>query len=434
MRAKIEYNSRFGNKRAEVGRAAADGGAFRVSPTMALPLLFGMPPSKDRSPVGDPAGQPAIGSGARLTIGLVRRGHSETGGAEAYLKRLAHGLSRAGHATRLFTDASWPPHEWRWGAMTRLRGETPRRFADELEKAAPKDHCDLLLSLERVWRCDVYRAGDGIHQAWLRRRDEASSPTRKLLRKLGRSHRDTLDLEEALFTGGTRWVIANSRMVKNEAQQFYSYPATQIEVIPNGVPLADFRVQPEARELRRRNLGLTEDDMAVLFVGSGWGRKGLRYAIEAVSLGKNLRLLVAGRGRRRPTTARRIRLLGAVRDLPILYAAADIFLLPTLYDPFSNGCLEALASGLPVITTRANGFSEIIEDGVHGTIVEHASDVPALRRAVGFWSDAQRRQNARQAILERAGQFDISVNVERTLAVLRQAASASAVVEKIRKT
>src|SRR5450432_3539322 len=374
-------------------------------------------------------------SASRLTIGLVRRGHSETGGAEAYLKRLGRGLSRAGHETRLFTDASWPTNEWRWGAITRLRGETPRRFADELEKARPREHCDLLLSLERVWRCDVYRAGDGIHQAWLRRRDAASSPARTLLRRFGRSHRDTLEIERALFTGGARRVIANSEMVKKEAQLFYDYPAGQIDVVPNGVPLADFRVGPEARALRRKNLGLTDDDIAVLFVGSGWGRKGLRFAIDAIaSLGKNFRLLVAGRGRQRLTSGRSIRLLGAVRDLPLLYAAADIFLLPTLYDPFSNACLEALAAGLPVITTRANGFSEIIENGVHGSIVEEPSSIEALRAALHFWSDAEQRRNARRAILARAGQYDISVNVERTLAVLHQAASASAVVGKMRKT
>jgi UDP-glucose:(heptosyl)LPS alpha-1,3-glucosyltransferase len=123
-----------------------------------------------------------------------------------------------------------------------------------------------------------------------------------------------------------------------------------------------------------------------------------------------------------------------VRDLPLLYAASDIFLLPTLYDPFSNACLEALAAGLPVITTRANGFSEIIADGVHGSIVEQASDLESLRGALQFWSDPERRREARPAIIERASQFDISVNVERTLDILHQAASAAAVVAKMRKT
>jgi len=56
--------------------------------------------------------------------------------------------------------------------------------------------------------------------------------------------------------------------------------------------------------------------------------------------------------------------------------------LPSIYDPFSNACLEALASGLPVITTRDNGFSEIIENGVHGSIVDRSSDSAALRDAI----------------------------------------------------
>jgi UDP-glucose:(heptosyl)LPS alpha-1,3-glucosyltransferase len=374
-------------------------------------------------------------SASRLTIGLVRRGHSELGGAEAYLKRLARGLGEAGHGTRLFTDAAWPTREWPWGPITRLRGETAHRFADELEKIGRGTDCDLLLSLERVWRCDVYRAGDGIHQAWMQRRDAASSFFRRWLRRFNAKHRDALELEQALFSGGAGRVIANSQMVKREAAQFYGYPAERIDVVPNGVPLADFRPDPEARALRRKILQLREEEIAVLFVGSGWERKGLRYAIQAVeSLGKNFRLFVAGRGHGRKLDGRAVQRLGAVRDLPALYAAADIFLLPTLYDPFSNACLEALAAGLPVITTRDNGFSEIIEQRVHGSIIDAPSNTAQICDELLYWADVQRREMARPAILERAGHFDISVNVERTLAALNQLFKAEAVSGKIRKT
>ncbi len=374
-------------------------------------------------------------SAPRLTIGLVRRGHSDTGGAEAYLKRLARGLSEAGHSTRLFTDAAWPMREWPFGPITRLRGETARRFADELVKAKPKSQCDLLLSLERVWGCDVYRAGDGIHQAWMRRRSAVSSLPRRLIAQFNSKHQETLELEKSLFTGGALRVIANSRLVKHEAQEYYGYPLGQIDVVPNGVSLADYQLDPEARLLRRKILRLKEDDIAVLFVGSGWERKGVRYAVQAVkSLGKNFRLLVAGRGRAHMASGRSVQRLGAVRDLPALYAAADIFLLPTLYDPFSNACLEALASGLPVVTTRDNGFSEIIDEGVHGTIIETPSDVAQIRAALLYWADRERRLSARSAILERAGRFDISVNVDRTLATLRHVPKADAVSGKIRKT
>jgi UDP-glucose:(heptosyl)LPS alpha-1,3-glucosyltransferase len=366
-------------------------------------------------------------SAPRLTIGLVRRGHSETGGAEIYLKRLARGLNESGHATRLFTDAAWPVREWNWGPITRLRGETAQRFADELEKIELKNCCDLLLSLERVWRCDVYRAGDGIHRAWMQRRAAASSLPRRLLSRFNAKHRETLELERSLFAGGARRVIANSEMVKREAQEFYRYPADQVEVVPNGVPLVDFQPNPAARLLQRKILQLREEDIAVLFVGSGWERKGLRYALDAVkSLGKKFRLLVAGRGRSRKARARFVQRLGVVRDLPALYSAAAIFHLPTHYDPFSNACLEALAAGLPVVTTRDNGFSEIMADRVHGSIIDHASNTAQIREALLFWSNSERRLAARAAILERAGHFDISVNVERTLAVLTHVPRAGA--------
>jgi UDP-glucose:(heptosyl)LPS alpha-1,3-glucosyltransferase len=101
-----------------------------------------------------------------------------------------------------------------------------------------------------------------------------------------------------------------------------------------------------------------------------------------------------------------------------VYAAADVFILPTIYDPFSNACLEALACGLPVITTRANGLSEIIEDSVNGSIIDRASDLVSLRDAIRFWSDPSRRVAARSANIGRAAQFDISYNVHRTLEIL----------------
>ena len=171
----------------------------------------------------------------------------------------------------------------------------------------------------------------------------------------------------------------------------------------------------------------------LLFAGSGWQRKGLLFAIEAMALCKNrkMRLLVAGRGNEKLYKMKHlrfwreepVRFLGEVADILRVYAAADIFILPTIYDPFSNACLEALACGLPAITTRSNGFSEIIEDTVHGSIVDYAGNLVALRDAIRFWSDPSRRAAARSANIERASQFDISRNVEQTLSILTRFAS-----------
>jgi UDP-glucose:(heptosyl)LPS alpha-1,3-glucosyltransferase len=364
-------------------------------------------------------------SKGKLTIGFVRRGYSPSGGAEAYLKRLAKGIVHLGHDTQLFTTNEWPSDQWSFGSITRLRARSTIAFADELEKLRRQIRCDVLMSLERVWRCDVYRAGDGVHRAWLNRRDKFSTRLQRFFRSFQRKHADIVRLEDSLLgERGARRVIANSEMIRNEIVDLYGYPENEIDIVRNGVPLEEFRFDPEVRARARTWLQLKNSDIAALFVGSGWERKGLRFAIDAVEAcrDRRVRLFIAGRGDHRPYKSQRANFLGESLDLRRVYAAADIFILPTIYDPFSNACLEALASGLPVITTRANGFSEIIENNVHGSIVDPPSNIEALGDALVFWSDDARRSAARSTIIERASQFDISKNVEKTLQILLQTA------------
>jgi UDP-glucose:(heptosyl)LPS alpha-1,3-glucosyltransferase len=364
----------------------------------------------------------------KLTIGFVRRGYSATGGAEAYLKRLGGGIVSLGHQGQLFTTNDWPPHEWPFGPITHLGSRSTIAFADELEQLRGQIRCDVLMSLERVWRCDIYRAGDGVHSSWLARRRKFELPLERFVLGLNRKHHHILQLEEALFAKrGAERVIVNSQMVKTEIVDLYRYPAAKIDIVRNGVPLDQFRFDPGLREKSRANLKLKPDQLALLFAGSGWERKGLRFAIMAMAMcrDRKMRLLVAGRGNQRVYKSKRVQFLGEVADLAEIYAAADIFILPTIYDPSSNACLEALASGLPVITTRANGFSEIVEDGVHGSIVDLANDVASLRDAIRFWSDDSRRSAAKATNATHASQFDISKNVEKTLAILIQSASAT---------
>lgn len=369
----------------------------------------------------------------KLRIVFVRRGYSRSGGAEAYLKRLAAGIVKAGCEVQLVTTNEWPEDQRPFGSIKRLGSTSGIGFADELEQIRPQLHCDVLLSLERVWSCDVYRAGDGVHRAWLARRRKFEIPLKQFVRGASRKHRDLLQLEESLFEKRKAGrVIVASQMVVNEITDLYRYPADKINVVRNGVPLDRFRFDPELRERSRAELKLKQDQFALLFAGSGWERKGLLFAIEAMALCKNrkMRLLVAGRGDARQYQTMRLRFwrenpvqfLGEVADLVPVYAAADIFILPTIYDPFSNACLEALASGLPVITTRSNGFSEIVEDGRHGSVIEDAGNLIALRDAIHFWSDSSRREAARSANIERASQFDISNNVAQTLEILTRVA------------
>src|SRR5438477_3296765 len=171
-------------------------------------------------------------SNGKLTIAFVRRGYSPSGGAESYLKRLAQGIVDLGHAAQLVATDEWPSNEWPFGSRTHLRATSAIGFADELEKISPQLGCDVLMSLERVWRCDVYRAGDGVHQAWLNRRRKFEMPLQRFVRDVNRKHQDILKLEQSLFAkAGAARVIANSEMVKREIVDLYGYPADKIDIV-----------------------------------------------------------------------------------------------------------------------------------------------------------------------------------------------------------
>ena len=360
-----------------------------------------------------------------MRIALVRRGYSASGGAEAYLFRFAEAAHAAGHEPVLICGTEWPQGVWRHEQVC-VAGRTPEDFADRLAERRGSGGWDVLFSLERVWGCDVYRAGDGVHAAWLERRGQFESAWKRWLRLLQRKHREILEVECALFTGGARRIIANSQMVKDEIIAHFGTTPEHVHVIHNGVPAS--AADPAMRGAVRKELGIPEDEFVALFAGSGWERKGLRHAIEAVNALKiPARLLVAGRGDPRGLPAsRRVTFLGPLASarLVAMLAAADVFVLPTLYDPFSNACIEALAAGLPVITTTANGFSEIIEAGVEGEVVA-PGDVKTLTAALVAWADPQRRENVRPRLLALALRHSVGENLARTLEVITAAVASA---------
>ena len=352
-----------------------------------------------------------------MKIGLVRRGYSPSGGAERYLLRFADALAEAGHEALLFSSSTWPAEIWT-GSMVRVEGGGPLEFADALRDARPRDRCDLLFSLERVWECDAYRAGDGVHRAWLDRRAALEPPWKSWFRTARRKHRELLDLERAIFgPDGARLIIANSQMVAGEIERYFQVPRERLRVIHNGLPACSFDFDLPRPEARAR-LGLGSECI-VLFAGSGWERKGLRFAIEAVNRVKDATLLVAGSGKRRGLPASTAtRFLGEVKDIRSLMQAADIFLLPTIYDPFSNASLEAMAAGVPVITTKANGFAEIMrpEDGES---LQNPGDIAGIAAAIDKWRGPETPEvkTARKA---RARVWSIERNVKETLAMFME--------------
>ncbi|HYY30882.1 MAG TPA: glycosyltransferase family 4 protein [Chthoniobacterales bacterium] len=354
-----------------------------------------------------------------MNIALVRRGFSRTGGAESYIKRLGRELAEAGHTATLYSTKDWPRGEWPYGRLVQVTGSSPLQFAKAVQSARQPE--EMLYSLERLLQCDCYRAGDGVHKLWLKRRVAHEAGWRTFFRFLNRKHAELLQLESNLFReGGAGHVIANSRMIQREIIATFGYPEQKITVIYNGLPETHFAQRAQSRAETRQLWRLDPRDFTLLFAGSGWERKGLKYLIEAIegSSAPHVKLLVAGKGKKGAFRSGRARFLGPVAEMHSLLMAADLFVLPTVYDPFSNACLEALSYGLPVITTMSNGFSDIIVNGVHGTVIDRADNVTALREAIQAWEDPARRETARDLSVEVARRYTMKNNVDQTLRVL----------------
>jgi UDP-glucose:(heptosyl)LPS alpha-1,3-glucosyltransferase len=183
-----------------------------------------------------------------------------------------------------------------------------------------------------------------------------------------------------------RKVVAISERVRRELKQYYGVPDERIVTIPNGINLA--RYGPENSITRaevRRSFGIADDMPLVLFVGSRFRIKGLKFAIEAIARMKTTAtLLVVGNDNAKPYeqlaerlgVKDRVIFAGGRNDLPRIYPAADAFVLPTLYETFALVCLEAMASGLPVLASPVGGIEDYLHDGINGLQIRH--DAPEI--------------------------------------------------------
>jgi len=333
----------------------------------------------------------------RPSVLLIRRQYTPYGGAERTLAQFAKRLKSKGG--RILVAAShwkgesdgiecfrvWSPRKPSWlGALV---------FAYRCAGKGVTMGFDLVLSLERTLKQDIYRAGDGCHSSWLSKRAATDGWIKgKLLPILRPLNWVNLYLEKKVFDPGrTGLVIANSQMVADEVIDLYGFPKDRVVVVRNGVDRTRFLSMPRAIASTkiREQYSIPTGQKIMLFLGSGFHRKGLNWAIEALArMDKDASLLVAGKGRtgsyialaRRLGVDRRIHFAGPVDDAVPLLRGSDILILPTIYDPCSNACMEALACGTPVVTTRWNGASEFIIDDIQGRVVDRPWNITALAK------------------------------------------------------
>ncbi|MCF8064951.1 MAG: glycosyltransferase family 4 protein [Desulfarculaceae bacterium] len=326
-----------------------------------------------------------------MRLGLIRYKYDFTGGAERVLGLLTRGLAQRGHEVHVVASA-WQGEVPQGVSLHQVPPAKPPVWAAAALDTAQGLALDSFLSMERVPGCPVFRAGDGVHAAWLERRAVYESRLKRLSFGLNPKHRALLDLERrTLAAPELHWVIAISRMVAGELERYYQVPPEKIKVIYNAVDEADLAPARQSRTRRgkREELGLEQGRPVLLFLGSGWERKGLAFALAALARLPQALLLVAGRDRPQPwqNKARalgvegRVRFLGLQSQVAPLLAAADALVLPTIYDPCSIACLEALYVGTPVVTTAAAGASELVQEGLSGAVVSAAGEVEELAAA-----------------------------------------------------
>lgn len=334
-----------------------------------------------------------------MKVALVIEKFSPAGGAERQCVNLARGLVARGHEVHVFARTiaegkGYVAHPVAVDGMFRHMS-----FDVQSRKLLEKESFDIIHSFTRTSYQDILRLGGGTHREYLIRTDPAYSFLGRLWRKIRPKERFELTLEQESFASRmTRKIVAVSQRVKDEVVRHYGVAADKIVVIHNGVDPNEFKPSAEARRLIRNQIGLEDGQYMLLFVGSGFRRKGLESAIAAVDRVPSARLVVAGEGSVRPHP--RVLMLGRRTDVSHLYAAADAFIFPTLYDPFPNACLEAMASGIPIIVSRVAGVSEIIDGD--SIVVEEARDVDALAAAVKKLEDPAVRKPMGEAARRKA--------------------------------
>ena len=226
-----------------------------------------------------------------------------------------------------------------------------------------------------------------VHRAWIEASRQQRDWKGRLKQKANLNHPALLRMERAYFVGRRyRRLVALTEQVKADLIRFYQVPPEDIAVLPNGYSPTEFNVRraAEHRAPMRRKLGYGASDKVVIFVANELERKGFVPLLRAISRlnDPRLRLLAVGRldaeryaGEiRRLGMTDRVQFAGPSGDVATYYAAADFFALPTQYEAWGLVIVEALACGLPVITSRLAGAAITVCEGETGYLLDDPND------------------------------------------------------------
>jgi len=342
------------------------------------------------------------------------------GGAERYTIDLAAALRRRGHHVRLAASTFAPGVQTPADVLIDSGGSTRHtrylRFLDALDHHLSGERYDVVHAMLPVRNCDVYHphagiAAEALEAGHLKYEGAFLQIVSRVANRLNRRRQRFGEVERLLLTGERPpIVLCLSHYVMTNLRRHFTLPSEQLATLFNAVDLARFDREraPQAGEELRTRLAIGPDKIVALMISNDFERKGLREAIEAVGKAADprLRLIVVGKQNPRPYRAmaaalapEKILFVGQAGDPCPFYRAADFFLLPTRHDPCSLVVLEALAMGLPVISTVFNGACEIMTDGREGFVLRDPTDIVTLADSVKQLLDENRRNEMSAAAL-----------------------------------
>jgi UDP-glucose:(heptosyl)LPS alpha-1,3-glucosyltransferase len=367
------------------------------------------------------------------------------GGCEHYISDLARRLARDGYAVHLFAsewDATALPASTvyhRIPTPTGPRFLRPWRFASDCLAALRAHPVVVSMGFDKTWGQDILYPQGGLHSAsrahnLLKHPPGIARVVARLIRTLDPASYSFSKLECRQYLPARPPVIlAISDMVRRHFRDFLGIPESEVRVLHAAIDPDRFAAddRPARRERERAAWGAASDEAVGLFVGMNYRLKGLGPLLKAiahVSRDRKVRLAVVGGQRfgryealaRRLGVADRVNFLGFRPDPRDAYFAADFLVHPTFYDPCSLVVLEALACGLPVITSGYNGARELFTEPEEGLVIRDPHDTAALGKAITDMSDPRTLPARKLAAATAGRRWTFEDHYRRLLAVFEE--------------
>ncbi len=372
------------------------------------------------------------------------------GGGERYVEILARGLAERGHDITIFSrrfPEGHPPENIHYHPVRTLTWPGFLKvlsFARRCGAEIAMGDFDIAHDVGHIVGADVFNPHGGVEQVWLKRyfasyENPFHRAFKRIQRRLSPKEWTMIALQRRQYLSfDTRRILAISPMIRDHIRSHYpGIPARKIVLVQNPANLSRFSPGNRAqfRDATRERLHLSDGEIVLLFASNNFRLKGLHPLLRSLKILRGLnesarpfRLLVAGnedaarwkRLAKRLGVTNLVTFLGPVKEMEHLYAAADIFVLPTFFDSASLVVLEALASGLPVITSRWAGASALIDAPATGMVLRNNDDPVEIAKAVAAYFPDKPRERALSASPRQVGAIVLDRHIERVLGIYEE--------------